>query len=575
MEGFSSDRETFHLKDSTTRAVHSSFALAELLSDQSSDCESRKLFLTHPSDARFDRERLQREAERHNVEPLILKPYDLLRSDRWLYLRSVMELVDESACVFDLSNMRGPMATTAICYASFRQLSDRSDLRTEVYLGRKKEEAPSIELMNLEHLLELPGWSASEDTLIKNGESAPLSSMLEQLHDDSYREQELPKSNRLQQLARMVKGAYDHLTSALPMEAGRYRMDQEQVFIDEVQRDVEQLNPALHRMIDEVQHVLGDLTPVSHPEDKADTALDEDELRRQIRATSILSQTGHVLQGFILARELLVNGAMLGTDDRIPGQIWLDGEERETAAAPFYLLNHWMQYDELRALLSDRQRRVARVWGSVKQRRNELAHAGFSSDAIRYRRLQEELKEKLENIRDLILNHRSFLSALLEFDFSGEAIIFPVSDGQPPSHRKLRFALNNVPSVTDVYLFISRQQLSDEALDACRTVVKETGGLPHVFRIPTGREGTEYVEDLWSERRLEFLKNSRLSAVMTGTSPVLDHLVRQIYQQVSRFGIHSRLIAVQEEIGSAREGQPSFEQVMIEQFEPSSRARSQ
>lgn len=485
-----------------------------------------------------------------------------------------MELVDETPAVFDLTNMRVSLAITVTCYAAFHQLREHTQVHPEVYIARTEGEGQHMRLMELDHLLQLSGWSVSEETLRNSAESDPFSSRLEHLHDESYRTEDLPESRRLQQFARMVGGTYEYLTASLPIEAGRNRLNPEQEFRDEVQEDVDRLNPILHGIIEDVRHELGALTPDSLPEEKEETKLNDQELRRQIRAVRTLSETGNVLPGFVLARELLVNGAMLGTKETIPGKIWLDGDERSDAAAPFYLLNHWMQYQDLRGLLSNSQKRVARLWGSVKQRRNELAHAGFCRDTVRYRRLKEELQEKIEEIRDLVLNERTLLSSLLQFGFSGHSVFFPMGTGMTSSERLLRLVLSDHSSVTDVYLFVASGSAIGDSLEACGDMLKERGISGETIHVPPGDRSVQDVDIAWEQRRTELLQNRMVSAVMTGSSPVLDHVVRQIYQNVCQFGIPANLLAVQEASASEGANKSRFQQVILDRFDPSSRGRS-
>ncbi len=528
-------------------ARHSGFALYQLLSEASSVSSPEEILFIRVPDSTIRSEQIEDTGKKFQSLSITVINQDALSNDRWLHYRSIQDFVDHSSCVFDITGCPEALLVSFLSIAFIRNASDIDDRTAKVFLGRQSDSADSeIVFQRLAPLLNLSGWPPAFETLQKHLEPGPLADRVEELHDLSYTNSDLPTSVRLQQLAGMIRSTTNNLTSSLPIEAGSTGSDRDDQFWTEVREDTENLNPLMDELIEDFRTVLKEVTLDESTNKKEDLILNEQELQRQLRIAERLCNTENLLPGFLLARELLVNGAILGTNNEVEGPIWLDGNERARAAAPFYLINHWMRYDQLRTLPGEKQRHIARVWEGVKKRRNELAHAGFTRNSIRMGRLKHELQKRLRKIQSLVLEEREQLDTLLEFPFSGHQLLYPVTNQEDKTTSYLNRLVEEVDKITTIRLLTTTDSATDDVFLTCRQTAERLAERVQTRVIPDSKQKYEFWETYWKQNRKDLLQNRKVTVISTGGSPLIEHTVRKLHDRIAQFGIQNEFIGIEQ-----------------------------
>jgi hypothetical protein len=118
---------------------------------------------------------------------------------------------------------------------------------------------------------------------------------------------------------------------------------------------------------------------------KADIALTEGELRRQLSLVRAYAERGQTDRALLLLREWIINRCILAREDL--ARAWLDFS---TARRPMeHALNALAARRELEADKAPDE--LGGLWLRIRDRRNAIAHAGFSKNAVNENR-QEVLR---------------------------------------------------------------------------------------------------------------------------------------------------------------------------------------
>ncbi len=220
-------------------------------------------------------------------------------------------------------------------------------------------------------------WRSSPGTVsLENGLLTELSSTLERLERD--------------------------LAVGLPLEAG---LDARR-FLDRLARrdrsGVRQASPvlkaaalALEPFRDHLRH----LASAEVVKDKKRLPLDLEELRRELHVSRWYVESNQFQKALIILREILVNLVVLclAGSGRLPGGQWLDPQTRASAEEVLSALRARTQAG---ITLSGHEQALAQVWQAISDRRNELAHGGFSPRDVavspeRYSQLLKEVQALL------------------------------------------------------------------------------------------------------------------------------------------------------------------------------------
>jgi len=565
------EHRTYQLDDCTYRTVHSSFALATFSSRRNTS-DDPSVLLIHPADQDPDKELFRVEAERagiDHVEFISASRSDQARND---LLERLLSRDPSEETWFDVTDAGGDHAVLLTCIGAYMQARDRAPC---LYNGVPGTSSDLIRFTDRSRLLRLPSWGSAIRTLRTHFESGPVSDQLDRLHDESYKRDLDHTSQQLQRLSTVLTRSIRSACSALPLEAGRAgsSVGGNETFREQVETDLRALAPGTDYSVEELLDTVRSVSLDGFVQEKEEIPLTENELKRQFHLVERLTDSGNVLPAFVLARELLVNGAILGRSERVPGEEWLDPDVRERHIAPFYHVTHWNRDEKLRGLMDEDQRRLARVWDSVKRRRNDLAHAGISRENVRLERLEGRLEQLFPEIRELVLENRSTIDDLTSFSFEGRALLHPYGASEDVS--TLDRVSDGLQEGDTVYLLVPSGTEDPEETEVVEAL-KDRGLNAEIWRFPSGEKAYEHWASIWSYHRGTLLQNERIDTVVHGGTPAVRYACRKIYEEIRHYGIHARQIGCppreDEEKEERKESDPK---IILEECWQPLRARSQ
>ncbi len=301
---------------------------------------------------------------------------------------------------------------------------------TEIYTAVRNAAEGGYDLRDTTWMRKVPDVADGLSDFLDRSEGRDLADHIGRIHDETYKNSEDHKSRKLQGLASLVRRFGEFLNAGLSQEAGLAGSEPDEAFWEEVRSDFQHHAPYLTESVSDLRKKFQRISVPGNNGGKTDVVLDEDELNRQIEVGRCLLEKDRVQPVYLLARELLVNAAILGDREAVVGSEWLDGEVRDQFSAKYYKLNHWMVREDLRSLLSDFQQFAARTWAALKQRRNAFAHAGMMTETLRWDRIRSNAKELWEDVVQLVTRYRTKLEDLLSFPFSDVSLLYPVGEGQ-------------------------------------------------------------------------------------------------------------------------------------------------
>ncbi len=533
-----SDRKTYCLEENMYRTVHTSIALAAFIKSQHTEHETVSLRLILPTEE-IDRGLLRVEAKRTGVDDIEFIFCSKSRDQAGAVLDRIRGEKPSISRWIDFSDCEGFLSILLTVFA-VKICQDR-DVIVRLFEGKRQSiNRAYVNFVEHTSLLRVATWGCAIRTLEEHFENGPITDILHQIHDQSYKEPSEVCSEQLQRLGNIFDTGFRAARSALPMEAGQPGpIQNKEDFWEEVRDDFHALMPELADRVSDLRNRIDLLLNPVEREKKTQLPLTEDELKRQLRIVNLLRTSGHVLPAYLLVRELLVNGAILGSSHHVSGDKWMDPEVREQYTTPLYHLNYWNRDDELRKELGEDQRKLARVWQSVKRRRNDLAHAGFMAERVWLPRLEGRLEKLVPEIRELVMEHRGLLSNPITFPYKRVSLLLPYHPAHSPEIDQL--FLTELEDITTLFMLCKKREDIDD--EGSLEVVLEDQELEVKMKyLPDGVGTFECWTSIWEEHRFDLLKSSRVDVVVSGGTGPARYACRKIYNEIRQYGIHVRKI---------------------------------
>jgi len=263
-----------------------------------------------------------------------------------------------------------------------------------VYGAYEAGDGKESPVVDLTAFLDLIDWAHATDQFKRHGDAAPLQDMFEELAGESRLGTETalhlkPVGNTLQSL-----------TQALALNRPLETLEQADGLIDVLESamddavNVPAAVPAKRLLL----LVARRFAPIGHAEGSAFTSRG---FGAQAAMLRFYVDTEQYLQAFTLAQEMIASWVCVhhDFDPLARGQSDPNRKGRRGARD---LLKEWdrLRAEERKSALASREQDVSRLWTALREKRNDVAHAGFSYNPSPSSELIEEGRTLLAHVAD-------------------------------------------------------------------------------------------------------------------------------------------------------------------------------
>lgn len=247
--------------------------------------------------------------------------------------------------------------------------------------------APVFDITNFLDLIE---WSYATDEFLNFGNAKRLRSILDNIHEGTYRQQSQIKSKALKSLGKKL----DEITTALsvirPSEVSKIANELPKL-IQDVKNDIEALS-----VVKPLGKLLDKIPPIFQKISEAEGSLfDSNGFKAQARMINFYVRIEKYQQAITLARESIVSFVCC-LEQLQP----LDKNNREQVENK---LNEWSVTLKKGILLDEKSARFAELWYKIIDYRNDINHAGMKKNPCPATKLIENIKDVCYKV-ECILN---------------------------------------------------------------------------------------------------------------------------------------------------------------------------
>jgi CRISPR-associated DxTHG motif protein len=295
----------------------------------------------------------------------------------WEIFERIVGSVDQGAeVVLDITHSFRHLPF--ILFGSLTYLTALRGVRVRgVYYGAYDARSDrAVPVFDLGALLQLSHWYHAVRTFVETGHTRHLASLLrEEAKAIFHRQGPAP---RLQHLRAALDDLGWMIPTGLPIEAGRAAR-RGLTALREL-REGPGPSAISRTVLDPLEEALAGIALPADVEDKRDVALDEAELRRQLRLARWYLEHGQEDRTLLLLREWVVNRCLLAAQG-FSGR-WLEyGQARQPMERA---LNALVERQSLAPSGSPQcESPLASLWRKIAERRNAIAHAGFKTEWIK------------------------------------------------------------------------------------------------------------------------------------------------------------------------------------------------
>jgi hypothetical protein len=411
-----------------------------------------------------------------------------------------------------------------VLFASLTYITAFGGVRVRgVYYGAYEASTDEgVPILDLGVLLELANWYHAARTFAETGHARRMAEALRQEIGSVFRR--FGPTPSLQHLRAALEGLASSVPVGLPIEAGLAARRA----LDALARLRSQGVPS--PIAGTVLQPLEDrLRPIAFPEareDKASTRLDIPELRRQLEVIRWQCVHDQPDRALLLLREWVINRCLLAR--AMWADRWLD---YSAARHPMErALNGLALRSQLTSTASielpDRQRVLASLWSSIRDRRNAIAHAGFKPEvvAVKPGGVEGLLRDCEERCDDDATWQAAAPGA------AGRLLVTPL--GLSPG--VLYTALAGLrPDRTLVVTSRQGLPLVEEARARAGTLSDD----PLPFVVSDAHACFDEVGDLLAWARPHLLEADEALVNLTGGTTALQYLVERLAGQAARVGV--------------------------------------